>query len=82
LDHGNVKKHFKEKRNDLYSRYRLAKTPEEKQRVIRDMQRFNLDAKKYRGGILPITDTSMGRAIEQGQEKPLIGFGRMMEASP
>jgi hypothetical protein len=52
-----VQKHFKEKRDDLYSRYRLAKTSEEKQRVIRDMQRFNLDARKYRGVIPPITAT-------------------------
>ena len=28
----NVQKHFKEKRDDLYSRYRLARTPEEKQK--------------------------------------------------
>jgi hypothetical protein len=43
----NVQKHFKEKRDDLYSRYRLARTPEEKQWVIRDMQRFNLARFSY-----------------------------------
>ena len=78
----NVQKHFKEKRDDLYSRYRLSKIPEERRKVIRDMQRFNLDARKYRGVISPITATSMGRTIEQGQEKRFVGFGMMMEASP
>jgi hypothetical protein len=55
----NVQRHFKEKRDDLYSRYRLVKNPEEKQKVIRDMQRVNLDARKYRGVIPPITATSL-----------------------
>ena len=45
----NVHKHFKMRRDVLYSRYRLAKTPEEKQGVIRGMQKFNIDARKYRG---------------------------------
>jgi hypothetical protein len=78
----NVQKHFKEKRDDLYSRYRLARTPEEKQRVIRDMQRFNREARKYRGVIPPITATSIGQAGQQKPEKPFIGFRRMMETSP
>jgi hypothetical protein len=78
----NVQKHFKDKKDDLYSRYRLARTPEEKQRAIRDMQRFNLDARKYRGVIPPITATSLWQAALQKPEKPFLGFGRMMEASP
>ena len=78
----NLQAHYKEKRDDLYSRYRLARTPEEKQRVIRDMQRFNMDARKYRGIIPPITTASMGQATEQKPEKPFIGFGKMLEVSP
>jgi len=38
----NVQAHFRERRDDLYSRYRLARTPEDKRRVIRDMQKFNM----------------------------------------
>jgi len=75
----NVQAHFKEKRDDLYSRYRLARTPEAKRRVIRDMQRLNLEARKYRGVIPPITATSMGEAVGQRSEKPFMEFGRMME---
>jgi hypothetical protein len=78
----NVQKHFKEKKDDLYSRYRLARTAEEKQRVIRDMQRFNLDAGKYRGVIPPITATSLREAALQKPEKAFVGFGRMIENSP
>jgi hypothetical protein len=78
----NVRRHFKEKRDNLYSRYRLARTPEARRGVIRDMQKFNMDARKYWGVIPPITATSMGHATQQKQEKPFMGFRRMMEASP
>ena len=37
---------MEEKRDDLYSRYRMAKTSEDKEKVFRDMQRFNLDCEK------------------------------------
>jgi hypothetical protein len=78
----NVKKHFTEKRNDLYARLRLAKTQEEKQGVIRDMQRFNMEARKYRGIIPPIAVSSLREAASQRPEKPFMEFGKVMEASP
>ena len=78
----NVQAHSKEKRDDLYSHYRLARTPEVKQGIIWDMRRFNLEARKYRGVIPPITGTSMGQATQQNPEKPFVGFGIMMETSP
>jgi hypothetical protein len=55
----------KDRRDDLCARYRLTKTPEDKQRVIRDMQRFNMEARKYRGIISPITTTSLRQAAFQ-----------------
>jgi len=66
----NVKSNFKGRRDDLYSRYRLAKTPEQRQKVIRDMQRFNMDARKYRGVVSPITTTSLRQSALQKPEKP------------
>jgi N12 class adenine-specific DNA methylase len=78
----NVRGHFKERRDDLYARFRLAKAPEERQRVIRDMQRFNMEARKYGGVIPPITMTSLRQAVKQQPEKPFVSFGRLMEASP
>ena len=78
----NVKKHFAEKRNDLYARYRLAKTLEDRQTVIRDMQRFNMEARKYPGVLSPIAANSLRQAASQRPEKPFMEFERMMEASP
>jgi hypothetical protein len=77
----NVKGNFKDRRDDLYSRYRLAKTQEERQKVIRDMQRFNMDARKYRGVVSPINATSLRQSALPKREKPFLAFGRMMEAS-
>lgn len=78
----NVQDDFKYRKDDLYSRYRLARPAEEKKAMIRDMQRFNIDARKYRGVIPPITATSKGQATDQKPEKSVIAFGRMMENSP
>jgi hypothetical protein len=69
----NLQAHYKERRDDLYSRYRLARTPEDKQKIIRDMQKFNIDARKYRGVIPPITATSMGQATEQNSTIEALG---------
>ena len=78
----NVKKHFAEKRNDFYARSRLAKTQEERQKVIRDIQRFNMEARKYRGVIPPIAASSLQQAASQRPDKPFMEFGKIMEASP
>jgi ribosomal protein S15P/S13E len=40
----NLQAHFQDKRDDLFSRYRLAQTPEDRQRVIRNMRRFSMEA--------------------------------------
>ena len=77
----NVKSNFKGRRDDLYARYRLAKTPEDRQKVIRDMQRFNMDARKYRGVISPTTTTSLRQSAVATPDKGFMAFGRMMEAS-
>ena len=78
----NVRINFKDRRDDLYARYRLAKTQKDRQKVIRDMQRFNMDARKYRGVISPITATSLRQSALPKPEKPFLAFGRMLEASP
>jgi len=77
----NVRGHFKDRREDLYARFRMAKTPEEKQKVIREMQRFNMEARKYRGVVPPITTTSLKQATLLKPEKPFLSFGKMMEVN-
>jgi hypothetical protein len=74
----NVKKHFAEKRNDLYARY----PRRERQKVIRDMQRFNMEARKYRGVIPPIAVSSLREAASQRPESPFMAIEKMMEAGP
>jgi len=76
----NAQAHFKEKRDDLYFRYRLVRTSEERQGAIRVMQKFNLEARKYGKVVPPITATSLREAASQKLEKPFMNFGRMMEA--
>ncbi len=77
----NVQAHFTDRRDTLYSRYRLARTEGEKRNVIKDMQRFNMDIWKHRGVIRPITTTSLKQATLQRPEKPFILFVRILEAS-
>jgi hypothetical protein len=77
----NVKSYFNDKRDDLYARYRLAKSDEDRKAAIRDMQKFNMEAPKYRGVIPPITMTSLREAVKQRPEKPFMVFGEMMNAS-
>ncbi len=78
----NVKSYFTDKRDDLYARYRLAKTDEQKKAAISDMQKFNMEARKFKGVIPPITMTSLREAVKQRPEKPFMAFGGMMNASP
>jgi hypothetical protein len=49
---------------------------------MREMQRFNLDARKYRGVIPPITAMWLRQATMQKREKAFLSYGRAMEASP
>ena len=77
----NVKAYFTDKRDDLYARYRLAKTEEEKKPVVHDMQKFNMEARKYCSVIPPITITSLRQAVKQRPDKPFMAFGGMMNAS-
>jgi hypothetical protein len=44
------------------------------------MQRFNIDARKYRGVISPITTTSLKQSAAPRPDKGFMAFGRMMEA--
>jgi hypothetical protein len=60
----------------------LAKTAEDKKAVISSMQKFNMEARKYRGVIPSITMTSLRQSVKQRPEKPFMAFGGMMEARP
>ena len=51
----NVRRNFKGRQDPVYRLYRLAKTRQGRGSVIRDMQRFNMDSRKYRGVIHPVS---------------------------
>jgi hypothetical protein len=78
----NVRGHFKDRREDLYARYRLAKSQGERQKVVRDMQRFNMEARKYRGLIPPITASSLHEAVSERPEKPFMAFRKDNGSKP
>jgi hypothetical protein len=72
----NTKAYFNDKRDDLYARYWLAKTDEDRRSIIRDVQKFNMETRKYRGVIPTITTTSLRQAALQRPERPFMAFGR------
>ena len=74
LDDGKHPGLFRGRRDDLYSPYRLARTQEDRQRVIPDMQRFNMEARKYRGVIPAITTTSIKQAALQKPREAIYGL--------
>ncbi|MGD0624258.1 MAG: PLxRFG domain-containing protein [Thermodesulfobacteriota bacterium] len=71
----NIESHFADRRNDLYSRFRLATTADERKDVIRDIQRFNLDASKYRGAIPMINASSLRQSLISKPEKKYLLWG-------
>jgi hypothetical protein len=73
----NVEEHFKERRDDLYAKYMLAKTPEEKQAVLKDVERYNLEVMKYQGAVPRITRETLKRTLQQRPSKPLTRFEQM-----
>jgi hypothetical protein len=71
----NIEAKFSGIRDNLYSRFRLAKTGEERTKVIRDVQRYNMDASKYRGAIPTINAESLRRSFISKPEKRYLAFG-------
>jgi hypothetical protein len=71
------------KGGELYARFLLAKTLEGRQKVIRDMQRINMEARKYpKAMVSPMKATSLRQGALRKQKKAFGSFGSMMEASP
>ncbi len=76
----NVQAHFKDWRDNLYARFRLAKAPEEKQRVIRDIQKFNMDARKYRGSFFLLPYPRYTKQHYRSRKGPLFHMGIYSQA--
>lgn len=79
----NLEEHYRELRSDIYDRFALAKNEEDRRRVIKDAQKFNLQPAKYRGVIRPITGESLRQSLLRRvrPEKQGVLFGRLMEGN-
>jgi uncharacterized protein YaaR (DUF327 family) len=71
----NIESHFADRMNDLYARFRLATTADERKKIIRDIQKYNLAASKYRGAIPMINAESLRRSFIQKPEKRYLMWG-------
>jgi hypothetical protein len=65
----NVEASFTGKRDELYTRFRLAKVPEDRRDVIKDVQKYNLEASKYRGAVPMINAESLRKSVTEKPEK-------------
>jgi len=72
---GNVELNFSNRRNELYASFRLAKNAEERQSVIQDVQKYNLDAAKFKGVIPMINAQALRQAILVRPEKKYLLYG-------
>jgi len=79
----NLLKHYGDSRNELYDRFALARTQEDRQKVLKDAQKFNLETAKYRGFIIPISGKSLKESYlrRARPEKKQMFFGRLSEAN-
>jgi len=79
----NLITHYAARRSELYDRMALAKTPEDRQKVIKEAQKFNMETAKYRGFITPISSQSIRQSYLRRvrPEKKQMYFGRLSEAN-
>jgi len=64
----NVDLHYRDKRDSLYSRYRMAKTVEDRQKILKEVQRYNVEVMKYKGAIPRITAESLRKSFVPKQK--------------
>jgi hypothetical protein len=70
----NIEEHYKDIRDDLYAKYRLTRTEEERRKVLRDAERYNLEVMKYQGAIPRISRETLRRSFIQKPDKSFMRF--------
>ncbi len=73
----NIEGHSKDIRDDLYAKFRLARTEEERRKVLRDVERYNLEVMKYQGAIPRVSRETLKRSFIQKPEKSFTRFEQM-----
>jgi len=66
----NIETYFTEKRKDIYSNVRVAKTTDDWAKVIKQVQTFNVKAMGYKGAISPITMDSIRNSMKTSMKYP------------
>jgi hypothetical protein len=71
----NIEAKFLGRRDNLYARFRLAKTAPERTEVIRDVQRYNMEAVKFKGAVPMINAESLRKSFISKPEKKYLIWG-------
>lgn len=74
---GNVEAHYKAKRDNLYAKFRLATSDEERQDILREVERYNLEVMKYQGAVPLITRESLRKTFVQKPRKAQLRFEQL-----
>ncbi len=59
----NIEAFYTKKRQDIFTRFRLAKTREERQEALKDLQDYNIQASQFKGAIPLINASSLLRLL-------------------
>ncbi|MCX5914200.1 MAG: PLxRFG domain-containing protein, partial [Deltaproteobacteria bacterium] len=71
----NIESNFRNRMDDLYARFRLAKDAGERKKVILDIQKYNLEAIKYRGAVPMINVQNLRQSFISKPEKKYLLWG-------
>ena len=59
----NIEQYFRKRRTDINKAWRIAQTPDERAKVLSDIQKYNEDIKQYKGALTPIDVSSLRTAM-------------------
>jgi hypothetical protein len=73
---GNIKKFYQDWRGDIYTKFKLQKTFEGRQKVIQEVMEYNREAQKQKGAVVMITTTQLKNSLKQRVDKRFAAFSR------
>ncbi len=72
---GNIRKFYSDWRSDIYTKFRLAKTYETRQKVIQEVLEYNRKAdSEQKGAVILISSKQLRAALKQRQDKRFAAF--------
>jgi hypothetical protein len=73
---GNIKKFYSDWRGDIYTKFRVAKTFDERQKVIQEVMNYNRRAGEQKGAVILIQSKQLRQALKQRQDKRFAAFSQ------